>query len=43
MQTLMDEADIFTEVSRTTQGPDLSSLVPLRKGKPMRGPSTSVE
>jgi hypothetical protein len=22
MQTLMDDADIFTEVSRTTQGPD---------------------
>jgi hypothetical protein len=32
MQTLMDDAGIFTEVSGTTQGSDKSSLVPLRKG-----------
>jgi hypothetical protein len=36
-------AGIFTKVSGTAQGPDKSSMAPLRKGKPMRGPSTSVE
>jgi hypothetical protein len=39
MQTLVDDVGIFTEVSGTVQGPDQSSLVPLRKGKPTRGPS----
>jgi hypothetical protein len=43
MQTLVNDASIFTEVSRTTQGFDKSSLVPLRKGKPTRGASTLVE
>jgi hypothetical protein len=43
MQTLVDDAGIFTEVSGTTQGPNKSSLVPLRKGKPTRGPSTIVK
>jgi hypothetical protein len=43
MQTLVDDAGIFTKVSGTTQGSDLSSLVPLGKGKPTRGPSTMVE
>jgi hypothetical protein len=32
MQTLVDDAGIFTEISRTTQGYDQSLLVPLRKG-----------
>jgi hypothetical protein len=32
MQTLMDDAGIFTEVSGTTQGSNSSSFVPLRKG-----------
>jgi hypothetical protein len=39
MQTLMDDIDIFNMVSETMQGPDQSSLVPLRKGKPTRGSS----
>jgi hypothetical protein len=43
MQTLVDDTGIFTEISRTTQGPDYSLLVPLRKGKPTRGPSTTVK
>jgi hypothetical protein len=32
MQTLVDDAIIFTEVSGTTQGSVQSSVVPLRKG-----------
>jgi hypothetical protein len=32
MQTHVDDVDIFIEVSETMQGPDKSSLVPLRKG-----------
>jgi hypothetical protein len=32
MQTLVDDAGTFTEVSETMQGPDQSSLVPLCKG-----------
>jgi hypothetical protein len=47
MQTLVDNASIFTEVSGTTQGPDYSSLVPLHKGNPTWGQtpwsSNSVE
>jgi hypothetical protein len=43
MQTLMDDAGIFTKVYGTTQGPDTSSLVPLCKEKPTRGPCTIVE
>jgi hypothetical protein len=31
MQTLVDDASIFTEVSGTTQGSDQSLLVPLPK------------
>jgi hypothetical protein len=43
MQPLMDDTGIFTEVSGTTQGPDYSSLVRLRKEKLTRGPCTMVE
>jgi hypothetical protein len=37
MQTILDDVGIFTEVSGTTQGPDWSSLVPLRKKSPREG------
>jgi hypothetical protein len=42
MQTPMDDV-VFTELFGTAQGLDLSLLVPLRKGYPMRWPSTTDE